>query len=308
MGLRCLSRSLSKADFAGHDAAAAKSLTSHQSMLVFLRSDPGRLGAGEMERCFVIQPFDGSSFDDRFDSVLKPALAAAGLEAYRVDRDPKVSIPIQDIEREIRDARICLADISIDNPNVWFELGFAIAAYKNVVLICSDLRQQKFPFDVQHRTIIRYKTGSPQDFQALANAITERAEALLTKEERVSAAAELSKLSPVEGLEQHEVVALAALGENLASTDGGVSMWSIRQDMEKAGFTSFAISIAMKALLEHDLISEEVLTDDRDESPYSVYSFTDAGWRWVMSNKDRFALRRKSVLRHPVSFADDVPF
>lgn len=131
-----------------------------------------------MLRCFVIQPFDGGPFDSRFTDVIKPAVKEADLDAYRVDQDPSVSIPIQEIEAGIRDAAVCLADISLDNPNVWFELGYAIAAEKEVVLICSDARQSKFPFDVQHRAIIRYRTNSPRDFAELQNSITERLKAL----------------------------------------------------------------------------------------------------------------------------------
>ena len=114
-----------------------------------------------------MQPFDGGDFDSRYADVLVPAIRDANLEPYRVDQDPKVSIPIQEIENGIRDSRLCLADISIDNPNVWFELGFAIASSKEVVLICSDQRLSKFPFDVQHRAIIRYSTGAPRAFEAL---------------------------------------------------------------------------------------------------------------------------------------------
>lgn len=32
--------------------------------------------------CFVIQPFDGGKFDKRYDDVYKPAIMAAGLDAY----------------------------------------------------------------------------------------------------------------------------------------------------------------------------------------------------------------------------------
>jgi hypothetical protein len=60
--------------------------------------------------------------------VFKPAIEEAGLEPYRVDRDPSVSIPINDIEKGIRDAAVCFADITLDNPNVWFELGYALAS------------------------------------------------------------------------------------------------------------------------------------------------------------------------------------
>ncbi|HEY2291831.1 MAG TPA: hypothetical protein VGM86_14115, partial [Thermoanaerobaculia bacterium] len=104
-----------------------------------------------MPTCFVIQPFDKSTFDKRYRDVFKPAIEAAGLEPYRVDEDPSVSIPMEDIERGIRNSAACLAEITTDNPNVWFELGYAIALLKEVAIACSDERKTKFPFDVQHR-------------------------------------------------------------------------------------------------------------------------------------------------------------
>ena len=76
-----------------------------------------------MGTCFVIQPFDDGAFDKRYDDILIPAIEAAGLTPYRVDRDPIASIPIEKIEEEIRRSDICLADISTNNPNVWFELA-----------------------------------------------------------------------------------------------------------------------------------------------------------------------------------------
>ena len=52
-----------------------------------------------MGRCFVIQPFDnGGPFDKRYEDVIVPAITEAGLEPYRVDRDPSVNIPIDEIE------------------------------------------------------------------------------------------------------------------------------------------------------------------------------------------------------------------
>lgn len=89
-----------------------------------------------MKTCFVIQPFDKGAFDKRFDEILTPAIKASGLDPYRVDRDPSASIPIESIEEGIKDATLCLADVSTDNPNVWFELGYAIAREKRH---CVDL-------------------------------------------------------------------------------------------------------------------------------------------------------------------------
>ncbi len=63
-----------------------------------------------MPRCFVIQPFDDNGpYDKRYKDVLEPAITDAELEPYRVDEDPSVAVPIDDIERGIRDSEICLA-------------------------------------------------------------------------------------------------------------------------------------------------------------------------------------------------------
>jgi hypothetical protein len=110
-----------------------------------------------MATCFVIQPFDSGKFDKRFEDIYRPAIEAAGLEAYRVDKDPSVSVPIDAIEEGIRQAAVCLADITADNPNVWYELGYAFAAKRPVVMVCSEERTgKKYPFDIQHRSIIAY--------------------------------------------------------------------------------------------------------------------------------------------------------
>ena len=134
-----------------------------------------------MRKCFVMQPFDSGAFDKRYESVFAPAIKSAGVEPYRVDRDPSVSIPIQEIENGIRDSELCFADITTDNPNVWFELGFALAIPREVVLVCSDERKTRYPFDVQHSSIIQYKTGAPQDFDELKPKIAVRIQAVLKK-------------------------------------------------------------------------------------------------------------------------------
>jgi hypothetical protein len=88
-----------------------------------------------MGKCFVIQPFDKGRFDKPYADVFAPAISEAGLEPYRIDRDPTVTIPIEDIQAGIESCEACLAEISTDNPNVWFELGYAIASQREVVLI-----------------------------------------------------------------------------------------------------------------------------------------------------------------------------
>lgn len=253
-----------------------------------------------MGTCFVMQPFDQAVFDQRYEDVFVPAITEAGLEPYRVDQDPKVSIPIQDIESGIQDADICLAEITEDNPNVWFELGYAIACRKEVVLVCSKERTTRFPFDIQHRTIITYPTGSPRDFKKLQKDITIRIKAYLEKAQTLSVVSEISKVTKFEGLEQHEVVCLATLAENLAHPGDIASVYQIKRDMESSGFTKVASTIAIVMLLKKQFITQEEFQDETGEY-YTGYKLTEAGWEWVLSNKDKFVL-------HKPKPEDDIPF
>jgi len=132
--------------------------------------------------CFVIQPFDKGKFDKRFEDVFAPAIEAAGLCPYRTDTDPGVVVPIESIEQGIQESVVCLADITLDNPNVWYELGFSFASAKPVVMVCSDEREnRKYPFDIQHRSIIPSKPDSTKDFDGLKGAITAKLKAILKK-------------------------------------------------------------------------------------------------------------------------------
>lgn len=257
--------------------------------------------------CFLIQPFDdGGMFDKRYKEVLKPAIEAAGLEAYRVDEDPTVSIPIEEIQRRIEDATVCLADISIDNPNVWFELGFAIARQKQAVMICSKNRT-RFPFDVQHRKILTYVTDAPQDFLELGTKITERLKAILRKEEDL---AQVMSSDDTAGLSRHEIVALVSVAENLGGPSGTVSAHDIRQDMERAGFTKVATFIALTRLVRKSLVSDEE-EEDYNGNSYMVYRMTGDGVDWLVRNQDKLLLWQEPIPpANPFGPApdDDIPF
>lgn len=244
-----------------------------------------------MSTCFVIQPFDGDVYDKRFEDVFSPGIVAAGLEPYRVDRDPGVSVPIDEIESGIRKAQLCFAEITTDNPNVWFELGFAIAASKDVVLVCSDERTNSFPFDVQHRSIIKYRTGAPQDFAEVKKKITERILALLKKQEEIGRASSISPVKDTEGLAPHEIVALVTVMQNQFILTGPVVPSTIKEDMNQAGFTDIAVSLAMRSLQSKGMVLQR---DRVDESgfPYMAFIVSEAGEAWLMANQGRLVMKR----------------
>ena len=254
-----------------------------------------------------MQPFDKGVFDKRFDDVIVPSIEEAGLEPYRVDRDPNVSIPIDDIEEGIQNARLCLAEITTDNPNVWFELGYAIAIQKDVVLICSDERQSQFPFDVQHRRIIKYSTGSPSDFKELQSAITSQLKALVKKQEQLQDFLP-SPIIPTEGLEPHEMVALVSAMQNSLVPEGIATAHEMRNDLRRAGYPDLAVSLSIRGLLKKRMINR-TQGQYEDGEPFSGYSVTEVGETWLFNNIDKLTLKKQPPPPdHTFAPDDDLPF
>ena len=63
------------------------------------------------------------SFDEVYDLLLGPALVKAGCVAFRADKEPGAGDIRTDMYFELVTADAVLADISILNPNVFYELG-----------------------------------------------------------------------------------------------------------------------------------------------------------------------------------------
>lgn len=130
-------------------------------------------------KVFVIQEFNEDN-DKRYQSVIKPAIEAAGFKPYRVDEDKHVQIPIADIEKKIKESAACIADISDDNLNVCYEVGFAAALEKPLILICAKRKETaSYPFDIKHRHVFSYTANTASGHKELKKEITERLKALV---------------------------------------------------------------------------------------------------------------------------------
>lgn len=245
-----------------------------------------------MPNCFVIQPFDAGKFDKRFADTYAPAIKDAGLDPYRVDQDPSATVPIEAIEQGIRTAAMCSADISTDNPNVWFELGYAIALGKNVVMVCSSERVTRFPFDVQHRSIITYKSEAASDFEDLKRKITGKIRALSTKEESLKAIAN-SEVAPIHGLSQQEMIVITCVAGNLDTPQGHISANYLRKEVESQGFTKMAAMLGIKSLTMKGFMDYSSYESNFDDEGYIGYTLTEKGWEWILANQDKFLIQKR---------------
>jgi hypothetical protein len=192
------------------------------------------------ETCFVIQPFDQGKYDELYRDIFAPAITDAGLKPYRVDNDPSATVLIDKIESEIRNSTVCFAEITQDNPNVWYELGFALSANKPVVMVCSEERT-KFPFDVSHRRIIKYSPRSPSQFQKLKEDITATLRSIERSEQAIQRIEEAGVLADKEGLSAHERVVVATIATNFSADSPGLSDHVIKMHCNRGGLQTWQL-------------------------------------------------------------------
>jgi tetratricopeptide (TPR) repeat protein len=104
---------------------------------------------------FVVMPFgkkkggDGSPYDFNaiYKKLIKPALEEAGFEPFRADEETASGDILTDMFQELLLADLCLCDLSIDNANVYYELGIRHAFRKRGVMHIQAGRSY-MPFDI----------------------------------------------------------------------------------------------------------------------------------------------------------------
>ena len=117
-------------------------------------------------QAFVVMQFS-DTFNALYRDVIKPTCKKFGLEAIRADDIYKCDLIINDIARSIEEASVIIADVTTDNPNVFYEVGYAHGIKKATILL-SDRTREKLPFDVSgFRTLFYDNTiGGKSDVEA----------------------------------------------------------------------------------------------------------------------------------------------
>lgn len=95
---------------------------------------------------FVVMQFT-DEYNVLFEEVIKPTCESFGYSVQRGDDPNMTGSIIEDLTKAIREASVIIADITPDNPNVFYEVGYSHALAKPTILL-SDRKRVKLPFDV----------------------------------------------------------------------------------------------------------------------------------------------------------------
>ncbi len=126
-----------------------------------------------MKKCFVIMPFE-KVLDEYYKKLIKPILENLHYEVKRADEIYGTRAIIDDITQEIENADILVADATGKNPNVNYELGYAHAMHKKVIIITQNI--EDIPFDYRHRRAIVYETNDIDWKEKLTDALVKTIE------------------------------------------------------------------------------------------------------------------------------------
>lgn len=108
------------------------------------------------KKAFIIMPFE-SSFSDVWEGAIRRACKETQYEPLRVDTIKLSSFITEDIKQNLKDADVVIVDVSNNNPNVMFELGWALATRKKVIVLCQSEFKDKVPFDIKDIRRLHYE-------------------------------------------------------------------------------------------------------------------------------------------------------
>ena len=129
---------------------------------------------GIKPHAFVAMPFgqkpgpDGNviDFNRVYIELIKPALEAAGLFAFRADEETQPGDIRVDMFQELLIADLVVVDLSINNPNVWYELGVRHALRsRGVVLISGGQATKAFDVYTDRKLGYALRDGGPDPEQ-----------------------------------------------------------------------------------------------------------------------------------------------
>ena len=112
-------------------------------------------------KCFFITPIGDTgsetrrTADDLMDLILRSAVEPLGFDVDRGDHHSEPGKIDTAVIRAVQDADLCIADISMPNPNVYYEVGRRDEAGKPLILLKAK-GSGELPVDVATRRYIEY--------------------------------------------------------------------------------------------------------------------------------------------------------
>jgi hypothetical protein len=189
--------------------------------------------------CFVIMPFS-REFDDVYAAIksgVEGALSSRSGRCFRLDEARPAGRITDRLLAELRTASICVADLTGCKPNVMWEIGFAMALGKPVILVTQQ--RSELPFDLHDMQSLEY------DRTHLSGSLTRPLQRMVVD---TVAAGHTSRDSPATANPHDEVISelRSQVSELKSIVSQAVRFWSPREssqapitDVQRTGLEAF---------------------------------------------------------------------
>lgn len=127
------------------------------------RTEQGHPVAPKGASCLVITPFDANGV--RIKAWVESAISDVGIVLIHYENVDSGALWVNTILSAIKVADLLVVDISSQNPNVMYELGFAHALRKPTILIINSDTMSKPPSDLDGQLFIYYDHKNPRELR-----------------------------------------------------------------------------------------------------------------------------------------------
>ncbi len=232
---------------------------------------------------FVVMPFgskpglDGKNIDFNrvYADYIRPALEAAGLEVFRADEEMRAGDIRPDMFQELLLADLVVADLTLDNPNVWYELGVRHALRaRGVVLVCGGKVTTAFDLYTDRKQRYTLKDGEPDP---------------ATLESEKAALAEMVKAT-MNSWSGRKVSPVYSLMPNLQEPDWkSLRIGDVREFWDRHDGWERRIDLARKAGHVEDIL---ILADEAPVTAFRAEAWITAGEELRKAKSYDFALEQ----------------
>ncbi len=247
-----------------------------------------------MKSCFVIQRFDGGTYDRRYSETFAPAIEAAGAKPIRADEVLGTRPVVSKIEQGLRAADVVFAEVSEDNANVFLELGYALSIGVPTVIVCDRSKRTKLPFDIAHRPVNFYGTDSQSDWEKIADQVKKEIGAALLERRVEATFATESVASDESDMDEVKGACLLELLDQSMRTPTGATLWQLQKDLAPASISSRMVALAIVSLANDGLIDQHEIVAEYDDT-YISFSLSDRGQKYLL--RDYSNLMHQEKLR-----------
>lgn len=143
-----------------------------------------------VKKCFVVSAIGDEESEIRkvsdqvYKYIIQPVCVETGFEAVRVDMLNKADTITETIIDHLINSELVIADITSNNPNAFYEMGYRSALRKPIIYLRSS--EEKIPFDISSIRVFDYNLSDLDSVDKIKKRLQQTIEAMVFEEDNIT--------------------------------------------------------------------------------------------------------------------------